>query len=59
MSLSQRTHQERLSYPLNNGTTTTRHWKQPTNWLLKASPRSHRMWVVLSSTEEGRDSIDE
>ena len=27
--------------------------------VLKASPRSHRMWVVLSSTEEGRDSIDE
>ena len=27
--------------------------------VLRASPRSHRMWVVLSSTEEGRDSIDE
>ena len=30
-----------------------------TNNMLTASPRSHRMWVVLSSTEEGRDSIDE
>ena len=32
MSSSQRTHQKRLSYPLNNRTTTIRHWKQPTNW---------------------------
>ena len=32
MSSSQRTHQERLSYLLNNRTTTIRYWKQPTNW---------------------------
>ena len=32
MSSSQRTHQERLSYPSNNRITTIRYWKQSTNW---------------------------
>ena len=32
MSSSQRTHQERPSYPSNNRMITIKHSKQPTNW---------------------------